>query len=533
MGMLPSPPRQLSIVKAVKEEDQLLHSVKEENVDDHPDASSYPSVDLEAEDSDASMEVEEEQPYEARLNVEEEEAKGREAVRLVSDPVTKFNKFDELLTQVQLYSEFILEKVLEGYSNYSSAYNATLTEEEMWAKEQAELVPLVSGGMLRPYQIEGVKWLMSLWCNGLNGILADQMSLGNTIQTIGFLAHLKGNGLHGPYMIIAPVLTLSNWVDEISRLVPSMACLIYYGDKLARSEIRRKLMPKTGGPDFPIIVTSYEMAMSDAKILAQYRWKYIVFDEGHQLNNLECELSRKLRRLPMDNGLLLTGTPFQNNLAELWSLLNFAMPDIFSSHQELESWFDLIEKRGEGQEQTIVNRRVLVSKLHTALDPFLLQVEDSMCYKAKAVKNWNAIHLSEDHTKRDGVRSVGQNCKGAAAEVSSENGGEGTPNMPSTRLGLEGNKAKRPRTDDALLSLLGETNGTVQASLRPAEPVQVPKATSPAEILEALREIPDLARADLLRAYSSLIRDDRQFRSLVALPMDMRKDWLLMEVGNK
>ncbi|XP_037427707.1 ATP-dependent DNA helicase DDM1-like [Triticum dicoccoides] len=376
---------------------------------------------------------------------------------------------------------------------------------------------------------------MSLWCNGLNGILADQMSLGKTIQTIGFLAHLKGNGLHGPYMIIAPVLALSNWVDEISRLVPSMACLIYYGDKLARSEIRRKLMPKTGGPDFPIIVTSYEMAMSDAKILAQYRWKYIVFDEGHQLNNLECELSRKLRRLPMDNGLLLTRTPFQNNLAELWSLLNFAMPNIFSSHQELESWSDdFTGKRGEGlQEESIVNKRVLVSKLNSTLDPFLLQGEGAMCYKAKAVKNRDAIHLSEDHTKRDGLRSVGRNSQEAAAEVASENGGEGTPNMPSTRLGLEGKTAKRPRTDDAVLSLLGEINGTVQASLRPAEHVQVPKAPSPAEILEALREIPDLARADLLRAYSSLIRDDRQFRSLVALPIDMRKDWLLMEVGNK
>ncbi|KAM3294446.1 hypothetical protein ACQJBY_037373 [Aegilops geniculata] len=423
MGMLPSPPRQLSIVKGVKEEDQLLHSVKEENVDDLSDASSYPSVDLEAKDSDATMEVEEEQLYEARLNVEEEdEAEGREeAVRLVSDPMTKVNKFVQLLTQTQLYSEFILEKVLQRCSNYNSAYNATLTEEEMWAKEQSKLVPLVTGGKLKPYQIEGVKWLISLWFHGLNGILADQMSLGKTIQTIGFLAHLKGNGLHGPYMIIAPVLTLSNWVDEISRLVPSMACLVYYGDKLARAEIRRKLMPKTGGPDFPIIVTSYEMAMSDAKVLAQYRWKYIVFDEGHQLNNLECKLLRKLRRLPMDNGLLLTGALIQNNLAELWSLLNFAMPDIFSSHQDLESWFDLIGKRGEGQqEQTIVNRRLLVSKLHSTLDPFLVQVEGAMCYKAKAVKNRDAIHLSKDHTKRDGARSVGQNSQGAPAEVASE-----------------------------------------------------------------------------------------------------------------
>ena len=95
--------------------------------------------------------------------------------------------------------------------------DCTLSEEERWEKEQANLVPLLTGGKLKSYQIKGVKWLISLWQNGLNGILADQMGLGKTIQTIGFLAHLKGNGMHGPYLIIAPLSTLSNWVNEISR----------------------------------------------------------------------------------------------------------------------------------------------------------------------------------------------------------------------------------------------------------------------------------------------------------------------------
>ena len=98
-----------------------------------------------------------------------------------------------------------------------SADNGNLTEEERWEKEQAKLVPLMTGGQLKSYQIKGVKWLISLWQNGLNGILADQMGLGKTIQTIGFLTHLKGKGMHGPYMIIAPLSTLSNWVNEISR----------------------------------------------------------------------------------------------------------------------------------------------------------------------------------------------------------------------------------------------------------------------------------------------------------------------------
>lgn len=97
-------------------------------------------------------------------------------------------------------------------SDYSS-----LTEEERAEKEQSELVPLLTGGKLKSYQIKGVKWMISLWQNGLNGILADQMGLGKTIQTIAFLAHLKGNGLDGPYLVIAPLSTLSNWMNEINR----------------------------------------------------------------------------------------------------------------------------------------------------------------------------------------------------------------------------------------------------------------------------------------------------------------------------
>ena len=98
-----------------------------------------------------------------------------------------------------------------------TADDSTLTEEERWEKEQANVVPLLTGGKLKSYQIKGVKWLISLWQNGLNGILADQMGLGKTIQTIAFLAHLKGNCLHGPYMVIAPLSTLSNWLNELTR----------------------------------------------------------------------------------------------------------------------------------------------------------------------------------------------------------------------------------------------------------------------------------------------------------------------------
>lgn len=359
--------------------------------------------------------VEEEDKLEQQRKMEEESVE-KEAPNLSE---TQFTKLDELLTQTQLYSEFLLEKMdditknglaeddnvvkeeekkkgrgrkRKAASNYNTRRAKTavaamltrseegtpsddmnLSKEERAEKEQDELVPLLTGGKLKPYQLKGVKWLISLWQNGLNGILADQMGLGKTIQTIGFLAHLKGKGLDGPYLVIAPLSTLANWLNEISRFTPSVNAVIYHGDRKEREEIRRKHMPKAVGPKFPIVITSYEVAMNDAKkYLRHYNWKYLVVDEGHRLKNSKCKLLRELKWLRVENKLLLTGTPLQNNLAELWSLLNFILPDIFSSHEEFESWFDFSGK-SNNEEAEEWRKAKVVAKLHAILRPFLLR----------------------------------------------------------------------------------------------------------------------------------------------------------------
>ncbi|XP_062153976.1 ATP-dependent DNA helicase DDM1 [Alnus glutinosa] len=376
-----------------------------------------------AENGDSSlisrlMAEEEEKLLEARIKEDEERRKEPQAEAKLND--RQFTKLDELLTQTQMYSDFLLEKMdditINGveqeaetvekkrgrgskrkaathYNNKKAkravaamftrsqeakkVEDVNLTEEERVEKEQKELVPLLTGGKLKPYQIKGVKWLISLWQNGLNGILADQMGLGKTIQTIGFLAHLKGKGLDGPYLVIAPLSTLSNWTNEISRFVPSMNVVIYHGNKNQRDEIRRKHMPRKIGPKFPIVVTSYEVALNDSRtFLRHYNWKYLVIDEGHRLKNTKCKLTRELKCLPVENKLLLTGTPLQNNLAELWSLLNFILPDIFSSHEEFESWFDLSGKcNNEAMKEELEEKRraQVVAKLHAILRPFLLR----------------------------------------------------------------------------------------------------------------------------------------------------------------
>ncbi|KAK7367413.1 hypothetical protein VNO80_09425 [Phaseolus coccineus] len=389
----------------VKLEEELIADVKD-------DGSSIVSK---------TMAEEEEKLLKARIK--EEEVQCGEAPDL-SD--TQFNKLDELLTQTKLYSEFLLEKmddialtvgeqvkVEELESNPSAkrgrgskrkaasqcntrrakravaamltrskegegTADMKMTEEERVEKEQKELMPLLTGGKLKPYQLKGVKWLISLWQNGLNGILADQMGLGKTIQTIGFLSHLKAKGLDGPYMIIAPLSTLSNWMNEISRFAPSLPAIVYHGSKKERDEIRRKHMPtRTIGPKFPIVITSYEVALNDArKYFRPYNWKYLVVDEGHRLKNSKCKLVKELKYIKVENKILLTGTPLQNNLAELWSLLNFILPDIFASLEEFESWFNLSAKgNNEATKEELEEKRrsQVVAKLHAILRPFLLR----------------------------------------------------------------------------------------------------------------------------------------------------------------
>ncbi|GJM96432.1 hypothetical protein PR202_ga13268 [Eleusine coracana subsp. coracana] len=347
-------------------------SKQDEKAADFVDASSNLPVDLEAKNGDASliteaMKKEEGQLEAVRVKAEEEEEarKREEGAKLAFDPEARYSKLDELLTKTQLFSEFLLEKMdaiadkraktavaamLTRSHEERLADDCTLSEEERWEKEQASLVPLLTGGKLKSYQIKGVKWLISLWQNGLNGILADQMGLGKTIQTIAFLVHLKGKGMHGPYMIIAPLSTLSNWVNEIFsslnvkalgfRFTPSLASIIYHGDKAARAEIRRKFLPKTASPDFPIVVTSYEMAMSDARFLAHHKWKYVVVDDENA------------PMAPCSIHMSLTGNSDIDGL-----------------------WFDFSAKASEEQqEETEEKRRVhVVSKLHAILRPFLLR----------------------------------------------------------------------------------------------------------------------------------------------------------------
>lgn len=231
---------------------------------------------------------------------------------------------------------------------------------------------------MRDYQLAGVEWLVSLWENGLNGILADEMGLGKTLQTIGFIAHLKAKNVAGPYLIVTPLSTLANWVNEFKRFAPAINVLLYHGSKEERQHmINRKMQKKNEtNMDFPVVVTSYEIVMNDRKFLQKYNWKYIVVDEGHRLKNMNCRLIKELKTYSSANRLLLTGTPLQNNLAELWSLLNFLLPDIFDDLDMFQSWFDFSDINNKTGRDRIMREEEednIVTSLHTILRPFLLR----------------------------------------------------------------------------------------------------------------------------------------------------------------
>ena len=237
---------------------------------------------------------------------------------------------------------------------------------------------LVTGGKMREYQLEGLEWLKSLWMNGLCGILADEMGLGKTIQAISMIAFFKEKNISGPFLIAAPLSTLRNWIDEFNRWTPSIETTLYHGSKDEREQMRhnRMKMQDQKKYEFPIVVTSYEICMNDKKFLANYQWRYIIVDEGHRLKNMNSKLIKELLTYNSANRLLITGTPLQNNITELWSLLHFLLPEVFNDVGSFQSWFDfseVLEEKTDSDTKARNRKGKLVSTMHAILKPFLLR----------------------------------------------------------------------------------------------------------------------------------------------------------------
>lgn len=236
----------------------------------------------------------------------------------------------------------------------------------------------MTGGTLKPYQVEGLRWLATLFENGLSGILADEMGLGKTIQVIALIAHIREKNVKGPICVAAPLATLPNWMNEFKKWVPGISALLYHGSKQHRADLRKTAMATSlqNEEDFPVIVTSYEVCIIDRAPLSHFKFKYLIIDEGQRVKNRDCRLVRELKKLNTENRLLLSGTPIQNTLEELWSLLNFVNPQIFDDLNVFQSWFGFRNIGQETQVDDIIDdesKDRIVTKLHEILRPFLLR----------------------------------------------------------------------------------------------------------------------------------------------------------------
>uniref|UniRef100_A0AAY4ENF1 SWI/SNF related, matrix associated, actin dependent regulator of chromatin, subfamily a, member 1 n=1 Tax=Denticeps clupeoides TaxID=299321 RepID=A0AAY4ENF1_9TELE len=248
----------------------------------------------------------------------------------------------------------------------------------------------VKNGTLRDYQVRGLNWMISLYENGINGILADEMGLGKTLQTIALLGYLKHyRNIPGPHMVLVPKSTLHNWMNEFKRWVPTLKAVCLIGDKDARAAfIRDVMMPG----EWDVCVTSYEMVIREKSVFKKFNWRYLVIDEAHRIKNEKSKLSEIVREFKTTNRLLLTGTPLQNNLHELWSLLNFLLPDVFNSANDFDSWFDTNNCLGDQK---------LVERLHAVLRPFLLRRIKADVEKSLPPKKEVKIYLGLSKMQRE------------------------------------------------------------------------------------------------------------------------------------
>ncbi|XP_032906022.1 chromodomain-helicase-DNA-binding protein 2 isoform X5 [Amblyraja radiata] len=266
---------------------------------------------------------------------------------------------------------------------------------------------------LRDYQLEGVNWLAHSWCKCNSVILADEMGLGKTIQTISFLSNLFNQlTLYGPFLLVVPLSTLSSWQREFEIWEPSMNVVVYIGDVMSRSTIREYdwTHPQTKRLKFNVLITTYEILLKDKNVLGNINWAFLGVDEAHRLKNDDSLLYRTLIDFRSNHRMLITGTPLQNSLKELWSLLHFIMPEKF------HSWEDFEEEHGKGRENGF-------QSLHRVLEPFLLRrvkkdVEKSLPAKVEQILRVEMSASQKQYYKwilTRNYRALTRGCRGSSS----------------------------------------------------------------------------------------------------------------------
>jgi len=266
----------------------------------------------------------------------------------------------------------------------------------------------IQGGLMRPYQLEGLNWMIRLRANSLNGILADEMGLGKTLQSISLLGYLlEYEHVRGPHLVLVPKTTLSNWLNEFRRWLPGLRTLKFHGSKEARAALVASQLDvrHLSKRHWDVCVATYEVANSEKNALAKIPWRCVFIDEAHRIKNEHAHLSKTVRLFQCECRLLITGTPLQNNLHELWALLNFLLPDVFASAATFDAAFDL-----DIVDQSA--KQVIITQLHSLLRPFVLRrlksdVEKSLPPKTETILFTHLSPVQRDVYKHCLLREMG------------------------------------------------------------------------------------------------------------------------------
>ncbi|EAR99498.2 SNF2 family amine-terminal protein (macronuclear) [Tetrahymena thermophila SB210] len=298
-------------------------------------------------------------------------------------------KMKTLLLKAEQYASFLVSRHQQKKNKKQvvqkrrGQYQEEKEEEEQLIKEEEEeddnlptiltsQPKILKGGKLKDYQMIGLNWMISLYETGLNGILADDMGLGKTIQSISLIGFLKEfKKINGPHLIIAPKSTLGNWFNEFQKWLPCCRTIKLIATKDEREEILQNYIANS---KFDVCLTSFEGAKLCQKYLKKINFQYIIIDEAHKIKNEESQTALILRMFKTNYKILLTGTPLQNNLHELWSLLNFLLPDLFSSSEIFDEWFSANNLSGKNNNEENDTKNIeMISQLHRILKPFMMR----------------------------------------------------------------------------------------------------------------------------------------------------------------
>ncbi|XP_058445908.1 SWI/SNF-related matrix-associated actin-dependent regulator of chromatin subfamily A containing DEAD/H box 1 homolog [Malaya genurostris] len=303
-----------------------------------------------------------------------------------------FNSWEDLVDKLKSH-KYLKTDILNHTQEYLSRRNSLVTIMNKCRKmvQKLEAAIAVGGGLmdqpsnipegfkLAEYQMVGLNWLIVMHRNDMNGILADEMGLGKTIQVIAFLAHLKENDLnHQPQLIVVPSSTLDNWDNELRKWCPELIVMKYYGSQEERRMIRID-WAKNGISDVDVVLTTYHMMGASGEEKKMWRvtpFQYVIFDEAHMLKNMTTQRYENLLRIQAARRILLTGTPLQNNLLELMSLLCFVMPKLFGGKvEDIKTLFQgriKGSKSENGEDQTTFEKNQ-IERAKQIMKPFILR----------------------------------------------------------------------------------------------------------------------------------------------------------------